>query len=460
VTFRQPFEKEFGMDTIREPHRQTPVCHECDVCVLGGSTTGVYAAVAAARLGARVALVEALGYFGGMATAALVNCWHTRFDDSGKVALFAGLITETVERLKRRDAVIDRGHHAYWQYAFNPFELVVELDELVREQSNIRPFLHTRFVAPVMEGPGHVAAAVIEDKTGRRAIRAAMFIDATGDGDLVHRAGFETYRRNVIQPPTTCLVANGFTATNEEVKEAVFDPRTPGALRPGFLWGAPWPGSTLRMIAGTRVHGADCSDADQLTRAEMEGRRQVRAMLDLARRHVPGCEDMRLAALPAHIGVRESRHARCLHQLTEREVLRGERFPDAIANGSYPVDVHAGDGDGLIFRHLDGREQRCSMSAPTVEGRWAPQGHVQATYYQVPYRCLVPRGSRNALAAGRCLDADEGAFGAVRVMVNTAQTGQAAGVAAWVALDTARAVSEIDTDRLRSRLAQQGAIVL
>ncbi|MEX0885721.1 MAG: FAD-dependent oxidoreductase [Phycisphaeraceae bacterium] len=456
------------MSTIHEPARDVPVCHECDVCVIGGSCTGIFAAIAAARQGARVAIVESLGYFGGTATASLVTVWHSHSDIHGERQIIAGLTTETMDRLKATGGVIERSPaEPSWQYAFAPYQLVLELDRMVVD-AGVRPFLHTRFVAPVLRGEGEVDAIIIEDKTGRRAIKASMFVDASGDGDLVHRMGLETYRGGQLQPPTTCFLVDGLGRLQKEqgidVRKVLFNPEDPEALRPGFFWGAPIPGgepdSDMRLVAGTRVHGADCSDADELTQAEIEGRRQVRQMLHLIRTRIPGGDKLALHGLPARIGIRDTRRTRCLHQLTEREVLTGERFDDAIANGSYRVDVHAADGDGLVFRYLDGREVTAYADGRHESRRWAAEGEANASFYQIPYRSLVPVRARNVLVAGRCLDADEGAFGAVRVMVNTTQTGQAAGAAAWLALDGNTTVDQVDPQALRSLLTRQGAVII
>ena len=142
---------------------------DCDLCVIGGSCTGVFAAVAAARLGASVCLVENAGYFGGVATLSLVNIWHSVFDTANQQTIIGGLTTEVIERLKRRNAVIVYPPNTSRHFVFNSAELAIELDELVQE-AKIRPFLHTRFVSPIVQ-EGRVMAAVIEDKTGRRAIR-------------------------------------------------------------------------------------------------------------------------------------------------------------------------------------------------------------------------------------------------------------------------------------------------
>jgi hypothetical protein len=443
---------------------------DVDVCVIGGSTTGLFAAVAAARLGARVALVERLGYFGGTATASLVCVWHSRMDTEFERVIVGGLPIELMDRLAARDALTISAQDVSREFIFSPWEMALELDRMVEEAGagsggSVHPFLHTQFAAVVADEDGRAHAAIVEDKTGRRAITARVFVDASGDAVLAHRMGLSTYKREALQPPTTCGLFQGLGALRRanpdfDLNRVVFDPRCPEALRPGFLWTADLPHSDLTMVAGTRVHGADCSEADELTAAEIEGRRQLRAMLDLVRRRVDGGEGVTLQGLPARIGIRETRHVRCHHQLTEGEVLSGKRFPDAIANGSYRVDVHAAEGDGLVFRYLDGREVTALADGTHLDGRWrAPQAE-DPTFYQVPYRSLVPQGARNVLVAGRCIDADEGAFGGIRVMINTAQMGEAAGVAAWLAVDRGLDVGDVDARELRGLLDEQGAVVI
>ncbi len=452
--------------SIYEPARETPVVHACDVCVIGGGCTGAFAAVRAAQLGATVALVEGNGFFGGVATAGLVNIWHSIFDTTGQRQIIGGLTAEIIEHLRQRDAAVLYDPSDASRYAvFNSAELILALDDLVSEHSAIRPFLHTRFVLPVVE-EGRMVAAIIEDKSGRRAIRARYFIDATGDGDVVARLGLPFTTQDDLQPPTVCALIYGLDEVERQnlgfdLSRTVHDPRYPEALKQGFLWYSEVLGfPSTWMVAGTRVHGADCSDADQLTCAEMEGRRQVRAMRDIVHNHLAGGEAVSLVALPAYIGIRETRHAVCLHRLTEGEVLDGVRFPDAIANGSYRVDVHHSDKAGLTFRYLNGREVYVAPGRAAVQGRWREARAQDPTFYQIPYRCLVPRGAQNVLVAGRLVDADQGAYGAVRVMVNCNQTGEAAGVASYLALQADGAVAEVDAGQLRETLRALGAVVI
>ena len=214
------------------------------------------------------------------------------------------------------------------------------------------------------------------------------------------------------------------------------------------------------MVAGTRVHNADCSIADELTRAEIESRRQIGAMCDILRSHYTGGETLSLIQVPSYIGIRETRHTKCLHSLTEKEVLEGKRFHDSIANGSYRIDIHYSQQAGLTFRYLDGREIYVEPGKPDVIKRWREPLAEDPTFYQIPYRSLVPEGSKNVLVAGRLIGVDRGAYGAIRVMVNCNQTGEAAGVACALAFDAKVDVDRVNSDTLRETLKREGSIII
>jgi hypothetical protein len=450
---------------ITEPSRSTPVCCEVDVAVVGGSCTGVIAAIRAARMGLRVAFIEIHNQFGGVATARLVNVWHSLWDLAGEKQIISGLTEPLMRRLETRNAVIERERtNPDWQFCFNPAELACELDEFVAEHDGIRPFLHARMVAAVKDSDGALTHLVIEDKSGRRAIACRFVIDASGDADVVRCLGMETRPTQDLQPPTMAAIIDGIQDVerkgHSDLRNIVFNPDHPKHLEKGFLWAANLPGSPhLKTLFGTRVHGVDCSDADQLTRAEMEGRAQLRRIVDMLR-DAHGKEAISLAAIPACIGIRETRHVICAHQLSEREVLDGVRFPDAIANGTYRVDVHHQGGDGLTFRYLDGREVISHGDGSKTNGRWREATEDNPLFYQVPYRCLVPQGVPNLLVAGRHIDADKGAFGAIRVVVNCNQMGEAAGVAAALALRGGCSNATVDSNQLRATLAAEGAAMV
>lgn len=442
---------------FHEPARHTPVMLDVDVLVLGGSCTGLFAAIRAARLGCRVAVVEKAGCFGGVATLSLVNIWHSPFDTVHERQIIAGLTVETMDRLRTRDAVT-QGTNPRGHWTFNPPELQIELDELLTD-AGVIPLLHTLFVAPHIQD-GRLVGVIVENKSGRQAIRARMFIDATGDGDLCHRLRLETYTNAAPQPSTTCAILAG-AIEGSELSRALRDHRAEFNLPEGFAWGASVPphGHT-RMYAGTRVFGADCADATSLTRAEIEGRRQVRALMDIVRKYIPDA-GISLQALPARIGIRETRHVRCRYQLTGDDILMGRRFEDAIANGSYPADVHHHDRPGITFRYLNGEQVYVRPDIPAEKSRWRPPTATDPTFYQVPFRSLLPaNGFDNLIVAGRMLDADTIAHGAVRVMVNMNQTGEAAGVAAYLALHQGKAIADLDVAELRRTLASGGSLII
>lgn len=450
------------MAVLHEEARDIPVVWDGDLCVVGGSCTGVFAAVAAARRGLSVALIENQNQFGGNTTAGFVAVWHSFWNLGGDRQIIGGLSEELVTRLKGRGAVTESGRtDPSWQYALNPAETALALDQMATHPK-LTPFLHTRMVSVMKEGD-RVQAVVIEDKSGRRGIRARAFVDASGDGDLIHRAGGSAYTHPGMQPPTAAAMIGGLEAlkarTGFRLSEWAYAPENPHALPPGFLWSYAVPGLVDQtLVFGTRVHGVDCASAEDLTRGEREGRDQVGRILD-GIRHAHKDGGVTLTALPSRIGVRETRHATCLHTLTEGEVLNGVRFDDAIANGTYRVDIHHQGGDGLTFRYLDGTEVRVSGSGRQQKGRWRPEHKENPGFYQVPYRSLIPVGFDNVLVAGRCLDADKGAFGAVRVQVNCNQMGEAAGVAAGLALKGDLAFRDVDPKRLREDLKNGGALV-
>lgn len=204
---------------------------------------------------------------------------------------------------------------------------------------------------------------IVEDKSGRQAIKAKYFIDASGDGDLIYRAVFLSYKNSDLQPPTTVAIFDNLNKIFEENKsfnmmDIFFNSEYPESLKYGFTWGANVPGrSNSYMIAGTRVHNADCSDSESLTAAEIEARKQIRAISDMLKKYVKGGDKVTLANMSAYIGIRETRHARCLYSITSEDILSGRHFDDAIAYGTYGCDVHHSDKPGITMKYLDGTQK-------------------------------------------------------------------------------------------------------
>lgn len=446
------------MRLLQEPARATPVCHEADLCVVGGSCTGVFAAVRAARLGLSVALIEQHTLLGGMAVAAQVNEWHSVNDTSGALRIIGGLTLEVVERLRRRGALQEISPVHRGQFRFNSAELAVELDELVRAH-RIRVFLAARCVAATRDG-ARVTSAIIEDRSGRRALSASFFIDASGDGDLLRHAGFAAEKPAVLQPVNLQAIVAGFDTPTAPPAWPDLRPRLADFAYPeanGRPWQFPVPGApALRNLFGARLNGVDASDADAYTAALLEGRRLHRAYLDMVAAHTAA--PLPLVAWAHALGVRETWHARCHHRLAGDELLLGRAFADSIAQGTYPVDIHS--ADGTVLRYLDGREERISRTGEIIWQRWQPADAPVPACYHIPYRSLLPLEADNLLVAGRLLDADREAFGGVRVMVNMNQTGEAAGVAAALAHRAATSFPSVNPDLLRSTLNAGGSLLL
>ena len=261
-----------------------------------------------------------------------------------------------------------------------------------------------------------------------------FLVDATGDGDLAKDAGLPFQIRQGLQPPSTCADISGLPP---DFFKLINKHREEFGLAKDHGWGEKIPGSPdVTMCAFTHVFGTVATDATQLTAAEIEGRRQIRAYMDIARKY--GGKDNKpcLLDLSSCIGIRETRSFQANYTLTEADVLTCKRFPDAIANGTYPVDVHDPNTGAFKFK--------------------APKGD----FYQIPLSTMVSDKARNIVLAGRMISTDRGAFGAIRVMVNLNQVGEAAGITAALAASSRKPISEVAAASVRKHLSALGATVL
>ena len=418
---------------------------EFDICVAGGSCTGVFAALRAAEAGLRVAIVEMAGGFGGTCTQGLVPIWHTQWSTDGKEQIIRGLTTACIDELLARGearwlAGLDRKSRR--DALLNVAGLQILLDERVRAAKTITSFLHSRLAAVECDRPGHVTSVIIADKAGLRRLRAKFFIDATGDADLCRFAGFPVWRLapKDLQTHTTCALLTGIKAIQKKYPKfslgEIMKPGYGADLKHRFGWGEPVVGAPDVMFhAYTRIDTCDPSDPEALTRAEFEGRAQLRRIVDAANRAFPMPQGQRLAILSIapHVGLRESCHIEGLYQVTGEDILSGRSYPDEIARGTYRVDIH--EGGGITFKYLDGRMGGFKLGPDgqvisLEKKRWRPKTPTDPTSYAIPYRAIVPKTSENVLAPGRALDSSREAFGACRVMVNCNQMGESAGLAA------------------------------
>ena len=453
------------MKTILEPSRKTSVINEVDIVVVGGGCTGVFAAIRAARLGAKVALIEASNAFGGAATNGFVCVWHTLFDMTFNKQIISGLTEETIERLKKIPHGIkiilptDEQKHifrknTYANYHFNTEELKIELDKMILE-AGVIPYLHTMYTSPYTEN-GELRGVVVENRSGRGVILARQFIDATADGYLGADMGMKVYSHETLQPATTAARVYGWDYLNDPLN-ILSENQDYIGCRPGwddFFTDVP----NIRNWFKSNI-SADCSDADALTHAEIEGRAQIRRMLEVLREKDPSAKDLALIALSSTIGIRETRQLSCSYQTTMDDICYGRKFDDAIAYCAYPVDIHH-QHKQTAYRFLDGTEEIVEKGKPNRLINWREKTENMPTYWQLPYRSMLPNNIPNLLICGRAIDADKGALAAARVMISLNQTGEAAGVAAFEALDSNKTVQTIDFTSMRRKMKKGGSIVL
>lgn len=452
------------MEYIKEKTKSIPVINDADIIVLGGGCTGVFAAVRAARLGAKVVLVEQSNCFGGVATNGFVCVWHTLMDTSFHKQVISGLTEEIVERLRR----IPNGIHiielpktdpiefvpaTYSTYHLNTEELKIELDQLILE-SGVIPYLHTKYVAPLTDN-GNLCGVFIENSSGRSIIRAKYFIDATADGYLGEHMGMEVYRHDSFQPSTTAARIYGWndlTDPNDVLRKAENE------IGCQIGWDDFFPGvDNIRNWFKSNI-SADCSIADVMTESEMIGRMQVRRMMNVLRERDPQGKKLALVGLSSVLGIREARQLKCCYQTTTDDISFGREFDDAIAYSSYPIDIHYKDRH-TSYRYLNGIEEIVKVGRDSKFVRWRNDTGQYPTYWQLPYRSMLPEKIGNLLICGRCIDTDKDALAAARVMTCLNQTGEAAGVAAYEALNSGKTVQEIDFKSMRRKMQVGGSIV-
>ena len=445
---------------------------ETDVLVIGGGPAGVCAAVSAAREDVKVVLVEQNGFSGGMATAGLVGPFMTCYDKSGETMIVRGIFEEIVDRLVERGGAIHpaqiRSGTAFTSWIVEghdhctPFDAEILkklLDDMLTE-SGVKVLYHTGFLQPVMEGK-RLTGAILNSKNGYMACKAKTVIDCTGDGDVAFKAGVPFEMGNselgIIQPASMffriCNVDSKVLEADIEKNKDRFYSKD-GTNYRCFHWlisqareKGEWIVDRVSLglyrgvqedewcVNTSRIMNVDSTDAESLTRGEIEGRRQVENIMMFLRKYVPGCEKVKLMASGSTLGIRESRHIQGEYRLTVDDVLEGRVPEDTVVLCSNSVDVH-------------GRFGPSSGEYLTVRS---------GNYYGIPYRCLVPQKVDGLLISGRCLSADSAAAGAVRVMPPCMAMGQAAGTAAALAAKRQVDVRKLDAALLRGRLIRAGA---
>lgn len=419
-----------------------------DLLVCGGGVAGTVAAVAAARAGLRVLLLERYGFLGGNATAGAVaqfNSWQT----AGGRRVVAGLADAVVQGLRGYGAAgahevftMSTGH-VMDRVPYAPELLKLVLDDLT-QQAGVQVLFHA-----VLQGVTCVNRQVRQvqalTRGGSLTLQPRWVLDASGDLELLRRAGAEFLDLEAgesLQPATLMfrfgpVDASVFGALSvSALAELSARGYASGHLARMALHSSRDPDSDDHWFNISRL-AVDATDPLALSAAEREGRQQAWRAAQFLQAQVPGCGQGRLRAFATQIGVRETRRVRGDHVLTAAELLQPVRFDDAVAAGAYPIDIHPTQGGALDYRSL---------------------GPDHA--YQIPWRSLIPAGLDNTLVAGRGLSATHAALAAVRVMTISMAVGEAAGTAAaLLTRGNAATVRALDVPTLQAQLRAQGAIL-
>ncbi|VTU39790.1 FAD-dependent oxidoreductase [Variovorax sp. PBL-E5] len=442
--------------SLLEPARSLPVFGEFDVVVVGGGPAGIAAGVSAARHGARTLLIERYGFLGGMGTAGGVTNFAGLYGkrEGEMTQLVHGVADDLLARIdamgglnKPQDGM--QGRIRVRSYDTSVYKCAA--DQLLLD-AGVQLLFHAWAANVLMDGPQRIAALVVETKSGRQAIRANAFIDASGDADVAAFAGVPfavgdghgsglfpstMFRVGHVDAARALAAVGEFKAINdlmakarERDPDAYRFPREGAILRPQIdprEWRANV--TQIRNAAGGAMNGVD---ARELSDGEVEGRRQIGEYFRFLKAEVPGFEQSAIVEIAPQVGIRETRRIEGLYALTGEDILSSARFDDSIGINAWPMEMHA---------------------AGKIE--WAFPRDERRTFNQLPWRMLVPCGVDNLLVAGRCASMTHEGQSAARASGGCFVMGQAAGTAAAVL--GADAFAAVDVPALQRKLVADGA---
>ncbi len=421
---------------------------QTDVLVCGGGCAGLAAALSASRHGAKTLLIERAGFSGGIITTVGLPYFDGLVDKFSGRFVVRGIARELLVALgvakpdaKHIDDCRPESVTKYWMSVLIPnteaFKLLA--DALIEKQRDNLSVLYHSMACDVDVKQGRIAAVVIANKDGLTRIEARQIVDCTGDADIAHWAGCPIEKSQPLMPLTMHFRIGNVTPSKETgpaAKKALIEAHRRGDLPefygPGLIYAF---AKDEVYVHATRVP-ADATDAADFTRAAMQGRKDAWTIFHQWQKKVPGFEDSYFIASCPYIGVRETRHIIGQCVLSVADLQKNNRYDDAIATGSWFLDIHP---------------QQTSVDKPFTGSGFQPKP------YDISYRTLAPQKVSNLLVAGRCHSASKEAAASSRVTVTAMALGEAAGCAAALAIKNKTDVALLDGVKVRETLATQNA---